>query len=286
MRVKLAARGGGRWQGSGGYRSKFGLTVAEVLRGLEELQGAAACRTASSSCTSTSAARFRTSASSRGRSTRRPGSTPSSSKAGAGLRVPRRRRRARRRLRRLADQLRIERQLHPRGIRQRRRLSHPDRVRRRGREASDDRVGERPRDRGVPQRPHLQRARRVGVRRGEDPRHDQAGRSGAAAHRSARDLSRTCRARNALESYHDAQQALDMALNLFTGGYLPLEQRCQAENLYWAILVKLQEARRADGRRAGGPAGPRRHDGRHVFLQLLAVPVVSRTAGRSSSSSR
>ncbi len=26
-----------------------------------------------------------------------------------------------------------------------------------------------------------------------------------------------------LESYHDAQQALDMALNLFTGGYLPLD---------------------------------------------------------------
>ena len=32
-----------------------------------------------------------------------------------------------------------------------------------------------------------------------------------------------------------------MALNLFTGGYLPLEQRCQAENLYWAILVKLKK---------------------------------------------
>src|SRR5690606_31997161 len=38
MRVKLAARGGGRWQGSGGYRSKFGLTVAEILQGLEELK--------------------------------------------------------------------------------------------------------------------------------------------------------------------------------------------------------------------------------------------------------
>src|SRR5438477_717875 len=38
MRVKLAARGSGRWQGSGGYRSKFGLTVAEVLRGLDELK--------------------------------------------------------------------------------------------------------------------------------------------------------------------------------------------------------------------------------------------------------
>ncbi|MEO7189623.1 MAG: biosynthetic arginine decarboxylase [Vicinamibacterales bacterium] len=47
--------------------------------------------------------------------------------------------------------------------------------------------------------------------------------------------------RNALESYHDAQQALDMALNLFNGGYLPLEQRCQAETLYWAICAKLRK---------------------------------------------
>jgi arginine decarboxylase len=47
-------------------------------------------------------------------------------------------------------------------------------------------------------------------------------------------------ARNALEAYHDAQQALDMAMNLFNGGYLPLEQRCMAENLYWAICEKLQ----------------------------------------------
>jgi arginine decarboxylase len=46
--------------------------------------------------------------------------------------------------------------------------------------------------------------------------------------------------RNALESYHDAQQALDMALNLFSGGYLPLDQRCQAENLFWAICAKLR----------------------------------------------
>jgi arginine decarboxylase len=47
--------------------------------------------------------------------------------------------------------------------------------------------------------------------------------------------------RNALEGYHDAQQALDMALNLFSGGYLPLVQRVQAETLYWAILLKLQK---------------------------------------------
>src|SRR4029077_12926576 len=47
--------------------------------------------------------------------------------------------------------------------------------------------------------------------------------------------------RNALESYHDAQQALDMAMNLFSGGYLPLEQRSLAENLYWAICMKLRK---------------------------------------------
>ena len=48
-------------------------------------------------------------------------------------------------------------------------------------------------------------------------------------------------ARNALEAFHDAQQALDMALSLFTGGYLPLDQRSMAENLFWAICTKLQK---------------------------------------------
>ena len=38
FRVKLASRGKGRWSASGGYQSKFGLTVTEVLRGLDELK--------------------------------------------------------------------------------------------------------------------------------------------------------------------------------------------------------------------------------------------------------
>ena len=45
--------------------------------------------------------------------------------------------------------------------------------------------------------------------------------------------------KNLLESYHDAQQALDSALNLFSLGYLTLEQRSQAENFYWAICRKV-----------------------------------------------
>ena len=56
------------------------------------------------------------------------------------------------------------------------------------------------------------------------------------------DLQETARSittRNLLETYHDAQQALDSALNLFSLGYLSLDQRCLAENLYWAICRKV-----------------------------------------------
>jgi arginine decarboxylase len=45
--------------------------------------------------------------------------------------------------------------------------------------------------------------------------------------------------RNTLESWHDAQQSLDMAMHLFKGGYLSLKERCIAENLFWAICRKL-----------------------------------------------
>ena len=58
------------------------------------------------------------------------------------------------------------------------------------------------------------------------------------------DLQETFRSlstKNLLESYHDGQQALEQALNLFSLGYLSLEQRCIAENLYWAILRRIQK---------------------------------------------
>ncbi len=45
--------------------------------------------------------------------------------------------------------------------------------------------------------------------------------------------------KNLLETYHDAQQALDSALNLFNLGYLSLEQRSLAENFYWSICRKI-----------------------------------------------
>jgi len=38
VRVKLSARGSGRWESSGGVRSKFGLFVAEIIKALEYLK--------------------------------------------------------------------------------------------------------------------------------------------------------------------------------------------------------------------------------------------------------
>src|SRR6202451_2508576 len=40
LRVKLASKGSGRWKSSGGYRSKFGLTVTEALQALEQMKSA------------------------------------------------------------------------------------------------------------------------------------------------------------------------------------------------------------------------------------------------------
>ncbi len=46
---------------------------------------------------------------------------------------------------------------------------------------------------------------------------------------------------NVLESYNDAQQALEMATSLFHGGHLGLADRGLAENLYWGILRRIHE---------------------------------------------
>ncbi|KLU04484.1 Biosynthetic arginine decarboxylase [Rhodopirellula islandica] len=44
-----------------------------------------------------------------------------------------------------------------------------------------------------------------------------------------------------METFHDAQVSLDLCMNLFSGGYLPLEQRVAAENLYFAICHRVRE---------------------------------------------
>lgn len=50
---------------------------------------------------------------------------------------------------------------------------------------------------------------------------------------------RTLSAKSVREAFHDANDSLDQALNLFSLGYLTLEQRAMAENLYWAITKRV-----------------------------------------------
>jgi arginine decarboxylase-like protein len=45
--------------------------------------------------------------------------------------------------------------------------------------------------------------------------------------------------RNALETFHDAQTTVDTVMTLFNTGYLSLEQRCLAENLYFATCYRI-----------------------------------------------
>ena len=77
IRARLATRGAGRWEASGGDRSKFGLSGRELLEAIALPARERPARLASSCCTSTSAARSPRSARSRTRCARRPGSTSS-----------------------------------------------------------------------------------------------------------------------------------------------------------------------------------------------------------------
>src|ERR1700726_1139900 len=56
-----------------------------------------------------------------------------------------------------------------------------------------------------------------------------------------KDTLRGLSSKNLLKSFHDAQQALDSALNLFSLGYLPLQQRSWAESIYWVICRRIQK---------------------------------------------
>ena len=239
MRVKLAARGSGRWQGSGGYRSKFGLTVAEVLRGLEELKrhdmqdcfkllhfhlGSQIPNIRIVKGALNEAARIYT-------ELVKSGAGLEYLDVGGGLGVDYD-----------GSQTNFESSVnytleeyandvvyHIQTVCDDAGVKHPTIVSESGR--------------AIVAYHSVLIFNVLGVAAfGEEKIPDTI--SPDEAEQPVIDLLETYQSltpRNATESYHDAQQALDMAMNLFTGGYLPLEQRCQAENLYWAILVKLKK---------------------------------------------
>src|SRR5829696_1612235 len=239
MRVKLAARGGGRWQGSGGYRSKFGLTVAEVLRGLEELRsrGMEDCFQLLHFHLGSQIPNIRIVKGALNEAARvyvelvKAGAGLQYLDVGGGLGVDYdgSNTNFESSVNYTLEEYANDVVYHIQTVCDDAGVKHPTIVSESGR--------------AIVAYHSVLIFNVLGVSAfGEEKIPETI--SPAEAEQPVIDLHETftnLSSRNALESFHDAQQALDMALNLFTGGYLPLEQRCQAENLYWAILVKLKK---------------------------------------------
>jgi arginine decarboxylase len=239
MRVKLASRGGGRWQSSGGYRSKFGLTVAEVRQGLEALKAAGMqdCFKLLHFHLGSQIPNIRIVKGALNEAARiytelvKDGAGLEFLDVGGGLGVDYD-----------GSQTNFESSVnytleeyandvvyHIQTVCDDAGVKHPTIISESGR--------------AIVAYHSVLVFNVLGVSGFGEEEIPQNG-HGDELEQPLVDLKETYQnltARNALESYHDAQQALDMALNLFNGGYLPLGQRCLAETLFWAIATKLRK---------------------------------------------
>ncbi len=241
MRVKLATRGSGRWQSSGGYRSKFGLTVSELLRGLEELKarGMADCFKLLHFHQGSQIPNIRQIKAALNEAARvftelvRRGAGLEYLDVGGGLGVDydgsqtNFESSVNYTLQEYANDVvyHMQRACEDAGVK------HPTIISESGRAVVAYHsalvfgvlgVSEQGENGISPQLPDDV----------EQPLTDMM------------ETYQNITVRNVLESYHDAQQALDSAMGLFTNGYLPLDQRSSIENLYFAICHKIKRLSR------------------------------------------
>jgi arginine decarboxylase len=241
MRVKLAARGSGRWQQSGGFRSKFGLTVTEILRALNELKarGMEDCFQLLHFHLGSQITNIRQIKGALNEAVRvyvdlvKQGAGLTYLDVGGGLGVDydgsqtNFESSANYTLQEYANDV----VYHVQTVCDEAGVSHPTIISESGRavvayhsalvfgvlgvagQGENDVPLQLPED-------------------AEQPLYDLI------------DTYQNLTVRNVLEGYHDASQSLDMAMNLFAGGYLPLVQRSMAENLFWAICHKIQRLSR------------------------------------------
>jgi arginine decarboxylase len=238
MRVKLASRGSGRWQSSGGFRSKFGLTVTEIVRGLDELKerGMQDCLKLlhfhlGSQITNirivkgalNEAARVYTELAKLG-----AGLQYLDVGGGLGVDYDGSQTNFESSMNYTLEEYAADVVYHIQTVCDEAGVAHPTIVSESGRATVAYHSALVFNVLGVSGF-GAEQVPTTANPDWEQPLHDLV------------ETYNNITARNALEAYHDAQQALDMALGLFNGGYLPLEQRSLAENLFWAICTKLQK---------------------------------------------
>src|SRR5271166_6242163 len=236
LRVKLASRGSGRWKSSGGYRSKFGLTVTEALQALEEMKlvgmqdciqllhfhlGSQITNIRQIKAAVIEAARIYT-------ELKRAGAGLQFIDCGGGLGIDYD-----------GSQTDFESSVnytleeyandvvyHVQSVCDEAEVPHPTIVTESGR--------------AVAAYHSLLVFNVLGVSGfGEEELPSSMPEDSEQCLIDLFETNKTLSKKNLMETYHDAQQALDSALNLFSLGYLTLEQRSQAENLYWTICRKI-----------------------------------------------
>jgi len=239
MRVKLAARGAGRWQSSGGYRSKFGLTVGEILKGLEllESKGMADCFKLLHFHLGSQITNIRQVKAAINESIRvyvdlhRRGAGLEYLDVGGGLGVDYD-----------GSQTNFQSSMnytlqeyandviyHAQTVCDEAGVPHPNVISESGRAVAAFHSVLVFGTLGVTHQGELSELPASIPENFEQPLHDLFGTYQGVTPRTA------------LESYHDAQQALDMTMNLFSTGYLPIEQRVLAENLFFAICHRIRK---------------------------------------------
>lgn len=240
MRVKLAARGSGRWQSSGGHRSKFGLTVSEILAGLEELKqrGMSDCFKLLHFHLGSQITNIRQVKTALVEATRiytelhQRGAGLEFLNVGGGLGVDYD-----------GSQTNFESSMnytleeyandvvyHIQSVCEEASVPAPNIISESGRALTAYHSALVFGCLGVSGQGSTEQAVPASVpEEAEQPMHDLVG------------TYQGLTPRNVLESYHDAQQALDTAMSLFGTGHLPLDQRCLAENMFFAILRKIRK---------------------------------------------
>lgn len=239
MRVKLATRGSGRWQASGGYRSKFGLTVAEMLTQLDRLidRGMGDCFQLLHFHVGSQIGNIRQLKAAILEASRiyvdlyRRGAGLQYLDVGGGLGVDYD-----------GSQTDTESSMnytvqeyandvvyHVGTVCDEAEVPHPQLVSESGRAVAAQHSILVMETLGVTSQGNVQSLPLGVPEEYEQPVHD--------LWISYDNL----RPENIRESLHDAQVALDLCMNLFSGGYLPLEQRVAAENLYFAICHRIRD---------------------------------------------